>query len=115
MEAMLAPKVFAGKEFDKYVKTIRTFFMATGRVTATDQVKLAILLSVGGTDMEDLFKQVGKVNVMAIDAVEADIARGIEADDAIAADTFEAHAADATRGQQVRGAVEGDHETGKAL
>ena len=65
MEAMLAPKGFAGKElnpedmlieFDKYVKTIRTFFMATGRVTATDQVKLAILLSVGGTDMEDLFE-----------------------------------------------------------
>ena len=95
LEAMLAPKAFAGKEldpedmlieFNKYVKTIKNLFMATGRVTAIDQVKLAILLSVRVTDMGDLFEQVGKVNVVAIDVVEADIARGIEVVDAIAAD-----------------------------
>ena len=66
MEAMLATKPFKGKDldpedllidFDKYVNMVKTFFIATGRVGATEQVKLAILLSVGGVDMEDLFGQ----------------------------------------------------------
>ena len=57
MEAMLAPKVFSGKdldpedlliEFDKYVKSTRNFFLATGKAAASDQVKLAIMMSVGG-------------------------------------------------------------------
>ena len=52
---MLAPKPFQAKnldqedlliDFDKYVKMLRTFFIATGRVGARDQEKLAILLAV---------------------------------------------------------------------
>ena len=98
MEAMLAPKPFQGKdldpedlliEFDKYVKMIKTFFIATGRVGATSEVKLAILLAVGGVDMEDLFETVGKVNITAVAAVVADRAQGIEAVEAVAADSFE--------------------------
>ena len=98
MEAMLAPKPFKGKDldpedllidFDKYVKMIRTFFIATGRVGATEQVKLAILLSVGGVDMEDLFEMVGKVNITGVVAVAADRDHNIEAVEAVIADTFE--------------------------
>ena len=61
MEAMLAPKPFQAKDldqedllidFDKYVKMMRTFFIAMGRVGARDQEKLAILLAVGVVDMK---------------------------------------------------------------
>ena len=67
---MLAPKPFQAKDldeedllidFEKYVKMLRTFFIATGRVGARDQEKLAILLAVGVVDMKDLFEMVGKV------------------------------------------------------
>ena len=68
---------------------VKTFFIATGRVGATEQVKLAILLSVGGVDMEDLFEMVGKVNITGVAAVAADRERNIEAVEAVAADTFE--------------------------
>ena len=71
------------------MKMIRSFFNATGRVGATEQVKLAILLSVGGVDMEDLFEMVGKVNITGVVAVAADRDQNIEAVEALIADTFE--------------------------
>lgn len=98
MEAMLAPKPFKGKDldpedllidFDKYVKMARNFFIATGKQGVTDQIKLAILQSVGGIDMEDLFEMVGKVNIVGVAAVEADRAHNIEAVEAVTADTFD--------------------------
>ena len=98
MDAMLAPKVFKGKdldpenlliEFDKYIKVIRNFFIATGRDVASDKVKLAILQSAGGVDMEDLMELVGRVLITGTPAVVAYAAQGIEAVAAVTGDSFD--------------------------
>ena len=46
-------------DFDLYVKTIRNFFIATGKDTVTDRQKVALLQAVGGPDMVDLVEEVG--------------------------------------------------------
>jgi hypothetical protein len=87
VDALIAPKAFKAKDkeaevllidFDLYVKTIRNFFIATGKDTATDQIQ-----AVGGPDMVDLVEEVGKVILVAI---AADAANEVEA---VEADTFE--------------------------
>ena len=92
VDALIAPKAFKAKDkeaevllidFDLYVKTIRNFFIATGKDTATDRQKVALLQAVGGPDMVDLVEEVGKVILVAI---AADAANEVEA---VEADTFE--------------------------
>ena len=51
MKVLLAPKPKDPDLEDKYIKEVRNFFIAMGRNGATDQVKLAILQSVGEVDM----------------------------------------------------------------
>ena len=61
------------------IKVIRNFLIATGRDVAIDKVKLAILQSAGGVDMEDLMELVGKVLIKGTPVVVADVAEGIGA------------------------------------
>ena len=67
---MIAPKAFKGKDkdaeallidFDLYVKTVKNFFIATGKDSATDKQKVVLLQAVGGPDMVDLVEEVGMV------------------------------------------------------
>ena len=92
VDALIAPRAFKAKDkeaevllidFDLYVKTIRNFFIATGKDTVTDRQKVALLQAVGGPDMVDLVEEVGKVILVAI---AADTVNKVEAVDA---DTFE--------------------------
>ena len=87
---MIAPKAFKGKDkdaeallidFDLYVKTVKNFFVATGKDSATDKQKVALLQAVGGPDMVDLVEDVGKVILVSTPA-----RTGVEA---VVADTFE--------------------------
>ena len=91
----LPPKPFKSKDrdpetlligFDLYIKTIKNFFIATGRdgVNSKQQVrrKVALLQAVGGPDMVE---EVGKVVLVAVtttDAANNNVA-------AVSADTFE--------------------------
>ena len=86
VEALIAPKAFKAKEkvaetllidFDLYMKTVKNFFIATGKDTATNISKVALLQAVWGSDMVDL---VEKAILVAI------VANGVEA---VTADTFE--------------------------
>ena len=52
IEALIAPKAFKAKDkdaetlfidFDLYVKTVKNFFIATGKDTVTDKQKVAML------------------------------------------------------------------------
>ena len=92
VDALIAPKAFKGKDkeaetllidFDLYVKTIINFFIATGKDTANDRQKVALLQAVGGPDMVDLVEEVGKVTLVA---TAADVANGVAA---VEADTLE--------------------------
>ena len=86
---MIAPKAFKGKDkeaetllidFDLYVKTITNFFIATGKDTANDRQKVALLQAVGGPDMVDLVEEVGKVTLVATAADVANEVAAVEAD-----------------------------------
>ena len=57
VDALIAPKPFRAKDkdpetllidFDLYVKTIKNFFVATGKDNATEKQKVALLQAVGG-------------------------------------------------------------------
>ena len=89
VEALIDRKAFKAKEtvaetllidFDLYMKTVKNFFISTGKDTATNISKVAMLQAVGGSDMVDLVEEVGKVILVAI------VANGLEA---VTADTFE--------------------------
>ena len=90
VDALIAPNAFKGKDkdaeallidFDLYVKTVKNFFIATGKDSATDKQKVALLQAVGGPDMVDLVEDVGKVILVSTPA-----RTGVEA---VVADTFE--------------------------
>ena len=92
VDALIAPKAFRAKDkdpetllidFDLYVKTIKNFFVATGKDNATEKQKVALLQAVGGPDMVDMVEEVGKV--VLVDTPEDDVL-GIAA---VTADTFE--------------------------
>ena len=89
VDALIAPKAFKGKDkeaetllidFDLYVKTITNFFIATGKDTANDRQKVALLQAVGGPDMVDLVEEVGKVTLVATAADVANEVAAVEAD-----------------------------------
>ena len=70
VEAFIAPKPFKGKEndpetllveYDLYVKSVKNFLLATGKDTAADKQKVALLQAVGGVDMVELLEDTGKV------------------------------------------------------
>ena len=91
VDALIAPKAFKAKDkdaeslvidFDLYVKTIKNFFVATGKDTATDKQKVALLQAVGDPDMVDLVEEVGKVT---LEPIAENAANGVAA---VAADTF---------------------------
>ena len=72
LEALINPGLFKGSrknpekllvKFDLYMEQMNNFFIATGKDTASDKVKLAVLQAVGGTDMVALVKHVGKVKL----------------------------------------------------
>ena len=60
VDALITPKPFKSKDkdpetllidFDLYIKTIKNFFIATGRDDANNKQKVALLQAVGGPDM----------------------------------------------------------------
>ena len=66
IEAMIAPKAFVKgekepetllMEFDKYVKNFEVFLRASGKMGARDEMKVALLMAVGGEDMTELVEQ----------------------------------------------------------
>ena len=101
IEAMIAPKAFVKEdkepetllmEFDKYVKNFEVFLRAAGKMGALDEMKIALLMAVGGEDMTELVEQAEvKLDVTpAVDAVVAAV--GVlarEAVNEIPADSYE--------------------------
>ena len=70
VEALIDRKPLKAKEtvaetllidFDLYMKTVKNFFISTGKDTATNISKVALLQAVWGSDMVDLVERVGKV------------------------------------------------------
>ena len=102
LEALINPGLFKGSrknpekllvKFDLYMEQMNNFFIATGKDTASDKVKLAVLQAVGGTDMVALVKHVGKVKLVEEPEIpEVQAAQGVAAVarvEAVPADTFE--------------------------
>ena len=67
VDALIAPKPFKSKDkdpetllidFDLYIKSIKNFFIATGRDDANNKQKVALLQAVGGPDMVDMVEEV---------------------------------------------------------
>ena len=67
VDALITPKPFKSKDkdpetllidFDLYIKTIKNFFIATGRDDANNKQKVALLQAVGGPDMVDMVEEV---------------------------------------------------------
>ena len=102
LEALINPGLFKGSrknpekllvKFDLYMEQMNNFFIATGKDTASDKVKLAVLQAVGGPDMVALVKHVGKVKLIEQPEIpEVQAAQGVAAVarvEAVPADTFE--------------------------
>ena len=102
LEALINPGLFKGSrknpekllvKFDLYMEQMNNFFIATGKDTASDKVKLAVLQAVGGSDMVALVKHVGKVKLVEEPEIpEVQAAQGVAAVarvEAVPAETFE--------------------------
>ena len=102
LEALINPGLFKGSrknpekllvKFELYMEQMNNFFIATGKDTASDKVKLAVLQAVGGSDMVALVKHVGKVRLTERPEIpEVQAAQGVVAVarvEAVPADTFE--------------------------
>ena len=109
-DALLSPGQFKAKgkepeqlmqDWELYQCSVTSFFIATGREAATDKVKLAVLQAVGGPDVIDLVKVVGKVQLEEIPeivAVQAALGvAGVAGVAAVPADTCPGHAEDQGR------------------
>ena len=89
LEALINPGIFKGSrknpekllvKFDLYIEQMNNFFIATGKDTASNKVKLAVLQAVGGPDMVVLVKHVGKVKLVEEPEIpEVQAAQGIAA------------------------------------
>ena len=49
------------RDTDLYVKSVKNFLLATGKDTAADKQKVALLQAVGGVGMVELLEDTGKV------------------------------------------------------
>ena len=115
LEALINPGLFKGNrknpekllvKFDLYMEQMNNFFIATGKDTASDKVKLAVLQAVGGTDMVALVKHIGKVKLTdEAEIPEVRAAQGVAAVarvEAVPADTFEQAVGKIRKGIQAR-------------
>ena len=91
VEALIAPKPFKAKDkdpetllidFDLYIKCFNNYLVATGKDTANDRQRIALLQAVGGPDMVETVEEIGKVVLVA---VVANAANGVVA---VAADSY---------------------------
>jgi hypothetical protein len=92
VEALIAPKPFKAKDkdpetllidFDLYIKCFNNYLVATGKDTANDRQRIALLQAVGGPDMVETVEEIWKVVLVS---VRANAANGVVA---VAADSLD--------------------------